>query len=164
MGKGIRPMVLNNLSDDVRYLAHMASGENPGYIYFLVSEELQLVKIGASNRWSADNEVAVDKRIREIKNDVPFVNICREHVILAGPLGYSESDIHDHFADYRVGGEWFIYSDDLKLFVDRIGIFIQQLHSWGNDGARPTEKPWTYLEIKPKPPSQKFVGVQSVFQ
>ena len=47
MGKGIRSKVLKNLPDDVRYLAHLASGENPGYIYFLVSDELGLVKIGA---------------------------------------------------------------------------------------------------------------------
>ncbi len=164
MGKGIRSKVLKNLPDDVRYLAHLASGENPGYIYFLVSDELGLVKIGASNRWTDDNKVAVDKRIKEIKNDVPFIKISQEHVILAGPLGYSESDIHDHFADYRVGGEWFIYSDDLKLFVDKIGTCLQQQDAWGNDGVMPTEKPWTYLEAEPKPPSKKFFGVQPIFK
>ncbi len=164
MGKGIKAKVLENLPDHLRYLAQVAGGQNPGYVYFLVSDDLKLVKIGASNRWDGNN-LAVDARIREVKNDVPFVTINREHVILAMVLGLDETEIHEHFSEYRVAGEWFAYVDDLKKFVDDIGDLLRQLDEWANDAdARPTSTPWNLLKITPKSPSMKFVGVQAHFE
>ena len=164
MGKGIKPKVLENLPEDLRYLAHIAEGKNPGYIYFLISDDLGLVKIGASNRWDG-HAVAVDVRIKEVKNDVPFITINREHVVLASALGFGETEIHDHFAAYRAAGEWFVYSDDLKVFVNNVGDFLRQLDEWKKDAdARPTATPWRLLETPPKPPSRKFAGVKAIFQ
>lgn len=163
MGKGIRPKVLENLPDEIRYLAHIVESENPGFIYFLISDDLGLVKIGASNRWKG-HQVAVDSRITEVKNDVPFITIDREYVILAGSLQKTESEIHDHFAAYHVAGEWYIYSDDLKLFVDEVGELLAQLDKWSETGEdRPTLTPWNTLKSIPKPPSKKFKGVRAIF-
>jgi hypothetical protein len=164
VGKGIKRKVLENLPDDLRYLAHIAAGRNPGYIYLLVSDDLGLVKIGASNRWDG-HTVGVDQRIAEVKNDVPFITINREHVILASVLGLDEAEIHDHFAAYRVAGEWFVYSDDLKIFVDNVGDLLLQLDEWEkNANAHPTATPWKLLKTPPKPPSKKFTGVKAIFE
>src|SRR5438309_889653 len=101
MGRGIKPKVFDKLPDDQRYIAHIAGGLNPGYIYFLVCDDVKLVKIGASNRWDG-YILAVNARITEVKNDVPFFNITKEYITLASPLGMGESEIHDHFANYHV--------------------------------------------------------------
>lgn len=165
MPRGIKPKDLQNLPDDMRYLAHIAAGPNPGYLYFLISDQLGVVKIGASNRWEG-HQVAVDKRITEVKNASPLFPIDREFVLLAGPVGMSESAIHDHFKDYRIGkSEWFIYCDDLKGFVDSVGRLLEEFEKWKNDEIEmPTEKPWALLRDQPKPPSKKFVRLHAEFE
>jgi hypothetical protein len=164
MGKGIKPKELTGLPDELRYLAHIAGSENPGYIYLLVAETLGLVKIGASNRWEGI-KVAVDKRIREIINDVPLIPITNSLVIVAASLGRTETEIHRHFAHYRVAGEWFIYADDLKGFVESVARFLKQVEEWSKPGAPdPTEFPWKLLDSPAKPPLKKFVDLQSRFE
>lgn len=164
MPKGITQKVLPALPDQFRYLAQIAGGQSPGYIYLLVSEEIGLVKIGASNRWDGHTVVA-DRRVAEVKKQIPFVNLSEEHLILAACLGKNESEIHKHFHEYRARGEWFFYSDDLKVFVDSVADFLGQCDEWSkNADARPTAQPWNHLKYPPCLPSRKFVGLRADFE
>lgn len=164
MGRGITQKEFTDLPDNLRHLAHIAGSKNPGYIYLLVAEGLDLVKIGASNRWEG-YKVAVDKRIREIIKDAPMIPMTKELVIVAACLGRTETEIHRHFADYRIGGEWFIYADDLKTFADSVARFLEQVEEWSKPGAPdPTEFPWKLLDHPARPPSKKFVGMQTRFE
>lgn len=164
MAKGIKPKILVDLPDEVRYLSHIAAGRNPGWIYMLVASDLGLVKIGASNRWDG-LRVAVDRRIREVKNAAAIINIDRELVVVASALGRNETEIHKHFNEYRVAGEWFIFADAVQDFVESVARLLDQLEEWGeNADARPTETPWRMLEIPARPPSRKFVGLEAVFE
>ena len=92
MPKGIRRVKLPDIPDDQRYIAHLAASANPGFIYFLVALDLELVKIGASHRFEG-LKVAVDKRIQEIKHDVPMIRIDKEYVVLAASLGHHRRNL-----------------------------------------------------------------------
>jgi hypothetical protein len=164
MGRGITPKVIENLPDNVRYLAHIVGSRNPGYIYFLVCSDLGIVKIGASNRVDGI-QIAVDQRIIEVRNDVPFLNLDQEYVILAATLGRTETELHQLFAAYSVAGEWFVYSDDLKKYVVCVRDFLQQVEVMSQEGsALPTAMPWKMPEAPPKPPAKKPVRFQAVFE
>ncbi|GAB5407318.1 MAG: hypothetical protein Aurels2KO_55490 [Aureliella sp.] len=71
MAKGVTPHFFDgDLPDDQRYLSHFAHGKLFGFIYLIVSEEMQLVKIGATNRWE-DLGADVAPRMNEIQLGAP---------------------------------------------------------------------------------------------
>jgi len=164
MPRGISRRELTDLPDEVRYLAHIASGKNPGWIYFLACSQLELVKIGASNRWEG-HQAAVDRRIREVKLDVPMIPIDKEAVILAASLGRNEAELHAHFAEYRIAGEWFVYCDDLKALVDSVARLQEEFARMESDpdAPSPKETPWKLLDTPARPPSKKFAGLRAEF-
>ena len=53
--RGVRPVRLKELPDHQRFLEHYASGPLYGFIYFIIADSMNLVKIGATNQvgWAA---------------------------------------------------------------------------------------------------------------
>ena len=186
MAKGVtRHYFDNDLPDDQRYLSHFAHGRLFGFIYFIVSQELRIVKIGATNRWK-DLAADVDSRMTEIQLGAPFVNVSRQTAIACSTLGKSEPQVHDHFREYCIRGEWFQYTGDLKTFVDQVTLLndeydrysdeaetyrqhVNDMKAAGNEPTLPIPdwpnvKPWKLLDTPAEPPAQKIVGFQPVFE
>lgn len=75
-------------------------------VYFVLSEDKKMVKIGYSNN--------VTKRVRSMSTGSPVKLTCIKTI----PGGASEeAELHRRFAHLRQHGEWFIYSKELKDFV-----------------------------------------------
>lgn len=131
--RGVRPVELKNLPDDQRYLAHYASGQLYGFIYFVISDPMALVKIGASNRWIG-HRPDTDSRVLEVRKAIPFLPVTRTAFITPMSLQMSEPELHEHFEKYQVeiGGnfdpvgdnEWFQLTDTLKAFVDDVVLLM----------------------------------------
>jgi hypothetical protein len=81
--------------------------EADGYVYFIVAEGCDRVKIG----YSRDPTV----RLNELQTGSPFpLRIVR---VIPACRGTLETRVHKHFADLRLHGEWFRVTDDVKQFA-----------------------------------------------
>jgi hypothetical protein len=126
---------LPDLPDNLRYLTHSASGPLYGSVYFVFSDPMQLVKIGATNRWEGIWP-DVESRVREVRRSVPFVPFTGWTFITPMSLQMSEPELLDFFVDYRVevngeedqtgDNEWFQYTDVLKQFVDEVALLNRE--------------------------------------
>lgn len=160
MAKGVKRVQLVGLPDNIRWMAHVAAGQNPGWIYFLVADQLELVKIGACNRYRG-HEFALDERIREVKLGAAIVNFTRKFAMFASVLGLTETELFAHFREYRIDtSEWFVLCDDLKEFVECIARCDAEIIA----GQHPSEHPWRLLDNAPRPPSKHFVRLCSEFK
>lgn len=191
--RGANPRTLRNLPDGQRYLTHYAGGPLYGFVYFVFSDPMQLVKIGATNRWKG-HWPDIDTRIRQIRQSVPFVPITGQAFTTPMALQMSEPELLDFFADYRVDvgnddqtgdNEWFQNTDVLKQFVDEVALLnrehdryigevevynahVSEQESLGREPTMPMPvwpdvKPWRHLQTPPTPPTRRIVSFRPVF-
>jgi hypothetical protein len=81
--------------------------EITGQVYFIGFDDY--LKIG----YSADT----DRRIALLQVAVPKKLVC--YLVIPGSKE-AERRLHDRFRKYRLNGEWFSYSDEIKAFVGRL--------------------------------------------
>lgn len=81
-----------------------------GVIYFLLSEIHNAVKIG----FTCSN---IEERLKDYRNHSPY-----EYDLLKTIKGtmFQEKQLHKRFVRYKIRGEWFNYSDELKEFIEEI--------------------------------------------
>lgn len=108
------------------------NGPKRGAIYFLVADDLHLVKIGATNRWKRKGTRTwmEMKRLIEIDRGCP-VPLRLAAFVVATPYG-TETQHHRYFANYRLrtNHEWFWYLDELKEYVDRVAAFQESMGNY----------------------------------
>jgi hypothetical protein len=81
--------------------------------YFIADDFKGVIKIGKSNTPHA--------RLRTLQT----ANVSTLTLELLIPTdvemgGLGESDLHSRFSKYRLGGEWFEYSPEIKSFVQKL--------------------------------------------
>lgn len=88
-------------------LYKMPTQKRTGHIYFVRAIETKFVKIGF-----AEN---VKKRVNELQVGCPFALLI-EHTF---PSVFDfEAYLHEQFNQYHYRGEWFVYSREVKSFID----------------------------------------------
>lgn len=81
-----------------------------GFIYFLLSEKLNSVKIGFTRN-------AVEERLMAANTWSPYdYDVLK---VIKGTM-LEEVQIHKRFVRYKIRGEWFEYSDEIKEFIDAL--------------------------------------------
>lgn len=81
-----------------------------GYVYFLRSEKSSYIKIGKSKD--------IDKRVKMLEYNVGKINILG--FIYNEDYDLIEKQLHAHFKDKRMHGEWFDLSvDDIKIVIEK---------------------------------------------
>lgn len=78
--RGIKQHFLDPKSKRPNYLQSFANGPLMGYVYFVLSSKMSVVKIGATNRWENDWPDAFS-RPNEIVNNCPIVKFSGITVI-----------------------------------------------------------------------------------
>lgn len=91
--------------DFIRTLSGLKSKDNANVkTYVIHNQELNLVKIGRSNR--------VKSRIRDIENmagvPLPILKVFDEDI---------ERELHQKFKHLRAKGEWFSYNDEIRNYL-----------------------------------------------
>jgi len=122
-----------DLTGSPNYLQHYANGPRRGWIYFLVADDLQLVKIGATNTWSKTDEglrLNLDTRIRRLRGQT-FLKLRLAAITASTPLG-SENEHHDYFVNfrYRPDREWFWYIDELREYIAKVAEWDKAMASY----------------------------------
>lgn len=85
--------------------------EHRGYIYFLLAENADAVKIGYTRQKS------MKTRMRYFYTYSPYsVDLL---LIMPGSM-IQERDIHKRFVKDKIHGEWFRYSDELKAYIEKL--------------------------------------------
>ena len=81
-----------------------------GYIYFLLADKYNAVKIGFTRN-------TVEERLVNGNTWSPY-----EYDVLKVIKGtmLEESQIHHRFVSYKIRGEWFTYSDEIKYFISQL--------------------------------------------
>ncbi|GAB5407317.1 MAG: hypothetical protein Aurels2KO_55480 [Aureliella sp.] len=114
------------------------------------------------------------------------MNVSRRTAIACTALGKSEPETHHRFREYRLSGEWFLYTDDLKTFVYQVILmndehdcyateseaYQQHEREMEAEGNKPTMSlpdwpnviPWKLLESPADPPGQQIIGLRPVFE
>lgn len=108
------------------YMPSYMNGLNRGVVYILVAEDLNLVKIGSTNRWKATPTgvyLDAEARIKEVQQSC-IVPTRLAAKVLPCHFG-TESQHHRYFEQlrYRKDREWFWYVDSLRKYVE-------ELESW----------------------------------
>lgn len=81
-----------------------------GYVYFIIGEKTQLVKIGkAKDAW---------KRLAGLQVGSPDKLTMLLRTSLSTDVFALEHDFHTRFAKYRVHGEWFEFGAGIKQFIE----------------------------------------------
>lgn len=80
-----------------------------GTIYFVLAEEVNRVKIGY-----ADD---AKKRLRELQIGSPV--LLKLMAVFKGKTIEDEAFLHTVFDDYRVHGEWFEFSQEIRNYLNR---------------------------------------------
>lgn len=81
-----------------------------GYIYFLLSEKHDAVKIGFTRG-------SMEKRMKYFSTVCPYdYDVLK---VIEGTM-VEEHQLHKRFVKDKIRGEWFHYSDDLKHFIDML--------------------------------------------
>lgn len=79
------------------------------YIYFVYAEEVNRVKIGIANN--------AEQRLKDLRVGSP----CELELLATfkddQPNNLLENYLHGKFKKYRLHGEWFEYSDEIKNFI-----------------------------------------------
>lgn len=142
--RGVRPVRLTELPDDQRFLEHYASGPLYGFIYFIIADSMNLVKIGATNQWDGLRPV-IEPRILKVRRDIPFLPLSRVTFTTPMALQMSEPELHEHFESYRVeisgkfdpvgDNEWFQLTDSLKAFVDDVALLEKEFERYAKEAA-----------------------------
>jgi hypothetical protein len=82
-----------------------------GFIYFLLVEHADAVKIG----WTRDKSLKT--RMRHYYTYCPLnVDVLK---VIPGSMMY-ERALHKRFTQIRMRGEWFRYTEELKSFIDNL--------------------------------------------
>ena len=81
-------------------------GDIQALVYFILNESANLVKIGYSN----------NPKHRLATLQVGSAHKLRIVLVLKG-TPKDEQGLHKQFKQYRQGGEWFTYSDEIKQFI-----------------------------------------------
>ncbi|WP_254511396.1 hypothetical protein [Anatilimnocola floriformis] len=123
-------------------MSQLMNGKRRGYVYFLVSDALCLVKIGGTNLWyRKGNKVwaNVNKRISQVCRVCPVP--LRLATVLTGVAFGNESQHHSYFRHYRyqANKEWFWYLDDLKDYIDTIAAYQSQMDNYITASERYTQ-------------------------
>ena len=82
-----------------------------GYIYFMLSEKLDAVKIGFTRN--------SDMKVR-LKNCHTWSPYAYDLLKMIEGTMIDECQLHKRFVKYKIRGEWFHYSDELKEFIDNL--------------------------------------------
>ncbi len=138
-----------DISDLPSYMDHFMNRGKRGAVYFLVAEDLSLVKIGGTNTWRSSLDgmyLDMETRVRELQKKL-FVPARLAVITMATPAG-SEQQHHDYFEAfrYRQDREWFWLVDELKDYVERLAQWEQQMELYVTEHARYEE----LLRIDPK--------------
>lgn len=81
-----------------------------GYIYFLLCDKHNAVKIGFTRGLLA-------KRLKAYKTFIPYdYDILK---VIKGTM-LEESQLHKRFVKDKIREEWFNYSEELKEFIDNL--------------------------------------------
>ncbi|MDI9367992.1 MAG: helix-turn-helix domain-containing protein [Thermotogota bacterium] len=84
--------------------------DKPDYLYFILDEQNDHIKIGVSND--------VEKRLENLRKQRgagELTLVC----LLEG--GYElEKELHERFHEFRLYGEYFQYSEQIKAFIDKV--------------------------------------------
>ncbi len=79
-----------------------------GYIYFILAERYDAVKIGFTRGAIAD-------RLKHYKSATPYDYDLLK--LIRGTM-WEEKQLHKRFAKYQIRHEWFDYSDELKEYIE----------------------------------------------
>lgn len=81
-----------------------------GYIYFMLSEKMNAVKIGFTRG-------KIEDRLKKCQTWNPYnVDVLKIH---KGTM-IEERNLHKKFVKFKIKGEWFKYSKELKDYIDSI--------------------------------------------
>lgn len=128
-----------------------------GFVYFIVCDELHVVKIGHNNRWlppgtaSGDPIFARHRRLRELQTGCPAS--LRIAGMVEPRLWGTEDQFHRYFQHFRKHGEWFWQVGQLATFVQK----LEQYRHDVLDVARRSEAGEKGL-VSPQPP---FLDLQT---
>ena len=78
-------------------------------VYFIYCEQARRIKIGSS--------ASVKKRLRGLQSSCPLP--LEPLLIINGVPTIYEYLLHEHFKEDREHGEWFVFSDKIKAFVEK---------------------------------------------
>ncbi len=87
------------------------SGQKRGYVYFLLWQDKNLVKIGNSNN--------PKRRIMEIRTQIFGTADLLKAVETENP-SRDEKEYQKIFHHLKVKGEWFKYDNNLKNFIEKL--------------------------------------------
>ena len=81
-----------------------------GYIYFLLAENIDAIKIGFTRN-------DIKERMRHYSCHSPYdFDLLK---IIEGTM-LEEAALHKRFVKYKIRSEWFVYSDEIKEFIDKL--------------------------------------------
>ena len=113
------------------YMYHLIKGPNRGYTYFLVSDDLSIVKIGGTNDWEIEGDsfsFDAEQRVSAVRQGCPVP--LRLAAMLPGVPYGNETSFHRHFKSYRYEREWYWYLDDLREYIDLVADYASKFEEY----------------------------------
>ena len=102
--------------DEIKALKSMANRPK-NYVYFIKNESGKMVKIGYSKN--------PEKRLKMLERTLPM---SLELVYFMPGSELREKRLHEKFSKYRIKGEWFIFSDEIKQYIEKVKDHISHPH------------------------------------
>jgi Fe2+ or Zn2+ uptake regulation protein len=102
--------------DEIKALKNMANRPK-NYVYFIKNESGKMVKIGYSKN--------PEKRLKMLERTLPM---SLELVYFMPGSELREKRLHEKFSKYRIKGEWFIFSDEIKQYIEKVKDHISYPH------------------------------------
>lgn len=107
-----------------------------------------------------------DKRIHDWRNTISFVNLEIVAVYYTPAARTLESELHEYFGDYRIGGsEWFELREDDTEFFRKPGDELLEffgVDDAADDNVEPDEGPYSNIMELPKPRENIAVKTEEV--
>ena len=102
--------VFNELTSHMNNPEEYVKEKKPDFVYFILDKQNDHIKIGVSND--------VEKRLENLRKQRgagELTLVC----LLEG--GYElEKELHERFHEFRLYGEYFQYSEQIKAFIDKV--------------------------------------------
>jgi hypothetical protein len=86
------------------------AGKQCGYIYFLLADKLDAVKIGFTR-------LSVEGRFKDYSSYCPYAYEVLK--VISGTM-LEERALHKRFVKDKIRGEWFHYTEELKKFIEEL--------------------------------------------
>ncbi|MBL8822273.1 MAG: GIY-YIG nuclease family protein [Planctomycetia bacterium] len=123
-----------DISQLPNYMSYFITGRNRGFTYFLVSDDLSLVKIGGTNDWEIEGDTFTfdaDQRVSAIRRGCP-VPLRLAAMVSGVPYG-NEGAFHRYFKSYRYSREWYWCLDALEEYIEKIAAYSEKMDKYLSD-------------------------------